>query len=330
MNRTNLITGPVMATYNPGSSVNLFSKEDVTVNNVIETFKIGDTAHGEQDERFSNVTPEVNLTPEGRWSAALIAALWPYANAIPGQSVVGGLGAPNTTDIPLVMNSGDGEIHTMPSAFVYKMPTIVLSAIKTLIGQAGFRGVMASGSSWATANSRYQITATGGSIVDSTYDPATIKTQAYTGAWTGITGFSSPSFDTESGFTIDFNVSLTAIGTDSLGIIDYRFKSIEVMAKCVPIGPTSTQLLTNMGFQGTNAARGRSLRYQAGTASTLNGALTITGADGINYVVLPVAGLRQAGFRFGSTVLRNGEVGFYSARTFTAGVQQPLFTLAAS
>ena len=335
INRTNLVTGPALASYTPtgGSAVKMFSKEDVSISLQIDTFKIGDVAHGEQDERFSNVIPETSFSPEGRWSAALIAALWPYANAIPGQSVIGGVaGAPGTSDSALVFNAADGEIHTIESAFVYKMPTLTLSSIKTLIGAVGWRGVRTSGSVWTTANGLYGITATGGAagFVDATYDPGTIKTQAYTGAWGAVTGFTT--IDTEAGWTVDFNVTLEPKSTDSLGIIDYRFKSLEVMAKCTPVQPTSTQILTNLQIQGSDAGRGRSLRYAPGglAGSTLNPALTITGADGIVYVTIPCAGLRQAGFKFGSTVLRDGEIGFYSARTFASGVQSALFTLAAS
>ena len=76
---------------------------------------------------------------------------------------------------------------------------------------------------------------------------------------------------------------------------------------------------------------------QAGTVQKLNagtGAVlhtdTLVGADAVTYLTIPKAALRTAGFRFGATVLKNGELGFYCARNFTAGVQQALMTLAAT
>ena len=45
-------------------------------------------------------------------------------------------------------------------------------------------------------------------------------------------------------------------------------------------------------------------------------------------VTLPYL-LKSAGYRFGSTALRNREIGFVAARTFTSGAQNALFTLGA-
>ena len=45
-------------------------------------------------------------------------------------------------------------------------------------------------------------------------------------------------------------------------------------------------------------------------------------------VTLKAVGLRTAGFRFGSTVLREGEIAFVASRPFSTGAGQPMFVLA--
>ena len=69
------------------------------------------------------------------------------------------------------------------------------------------------------------------------------------------------------------------------------------------------------------AVRGASL--QAGSAD-----LAITGADGTTIITLKSAQMVGAGYRFGLSVLRNGEVGWVATRPFVAGVPQALFSIA--
>jgi hypothetical protein len=317
MDRTTLVTGPAKCTFNGAT---FFSKTDIEPRFDQTTLNIEDSAHGITDQRVIEAMPEVSLTPDGRWSPALIAALWPHANARLGASIL------TSSDLPLVMSGSDGEIHTIPAAGVFKMPNILLSATKTLVGSATFRGCRTKGSIWSTNNSLYVVTGSGGTIDDATYDPLDIPVQGYVANWGAVAGFTA--MDTVDGWTIEFDMQVEPIGTDSIGALDYRFKSLSVMARGIPTTPTSTQSLAAALIQGTGARRGRSLS-QDGSGNPRSD-LVITGEDGIDYCTIKAAGIKQAGFRFGATVLRQGEIGFVAARTYSAGVQQPLFVLAAS
>lgn len=316
--RQSLVTGPAKITYN---SATCFTANDVAAKFSEQIVMIKDSAHGIAARRTEEVVVEADYQPEGRWSAAIIAAYWPYANTILGASLHG------SSNVPVVMNGADGEIHTIIAAAVHKMPTITLSSTKTIVGAVTMKGVRGNAAEWSDASNLYSVAATGGSIADATYDPGLIKTQGYKATWGSIAGFSA--FDTEDGFTVDFNLQVAPIGTDYYGILDYRFVSLEVMVKCKPIGPTSTQVLASLIAQGTGAKRGRDTRYQNDNA-TVNPDLVITGQDGIAYVTISAPGVEQAGYRFGATTLRQGEIGFVANRIFTTGVQQPLYTLAAS
>ena len=237
---------------------------------------------------------------------------------------------PSSVDVPLVVNgANNGEIHTLPCAAVTKLPDIILSATKSMIGSmtmTGIRGL--AGTSWTVGNSGsdgplMSIAGTGGSItpISGTFSPSDIITQPYVGTLSSVTGYTA--FDTETGWTISFDLQTERREVDALGTLDIKFKSIALMARCIPIGPSAANILATAKVQGSGAQRGRSF---ATTATQLQ----ITGANGINYLTIPATAVKTAGYRFGAISLRNDEVGFVAARTFSAGVQQPLYTVAIS
>lgn len=332
--RTGLVVGPAKLVHRGAT---LFTKDDFEVNTSVDTFNINTSPHGKVDERAIEAKAECSFTPEGRYAAALIGALWsPFANMKIGTSLVGYTATINgttgaatitavnsSTDEPLVISAADGQVHTIIAAAVTKPPDILLSATKTMIGQATISGVRQNGKAWTDADSLYTIGSADGdtNIADSTFAPSSIRTQPYTAIWTGISGFDT-AFESEDGFTVSWDVKTTDMKTDTSGVVDIRLTEIAVMVKCVPIGPTAAQIQAALKYQGSGSARGHSL---AGVGAQLQ----ITGADSTNYVTIPTASLKTAGYRFGSTALRNREIGFVAARTFSGGAQQPLFTLGA-
>lgn len=321
ISRTSLVTGPSLNSWN---GAKFFSKSDFNVKLDQQTQRIETSAHGKVDERVINVDAEVTITPEGRWNAAIVSALWPYAGSGLYADPVIGFSAGGASDVPLVMVS-TAETHTLVSAVLTKMPSIFLSTTKTMVGAATWRGIRANNSVWSSSTSLYTID-TGGapySLGDTTFAPSLIKEQPFVGVWGGTTGFGA--IQTQDGWTIDFNLSLEPLSVDAFGIIDYRYKELEVMAKCVPIGPTGQNVLDALKIEGSHAARGRSLNDD-GTGS-VSPNLVITGDDSVNYVTISAAALKTGGYRFGATVLRDDEIGFVATRTFSGGLQQPLFTL---
>lgn len=310
--RASLVRGPAKFVRGAAS---LFSKDDIALNIVRNTFDLNTAAHGKIEERDSDLTMEATFTPEGRWDAATIALLWPYASTLPGTSIFGAV------DTPGVFHAVDGALHTLISSAVTRMPSIILSANKTMIGPVTIGGVRANDGDWADANSLHTI-GTGAIFTDSGFSSAIIPTQEYTGVWGAVppTGFDG--IQTEDGWSIDFNLQLSPVATDAQGVIDMSFVSLDVVARCVPIDPTPAELLTELLVQGAGAARGRALN------STDD--LVITGADASTIITLKNCALRTAGFRFGGSVLREGEIAFVTSRPFASGVPGALFTLASA
>lgn len=320
--RASLVRGPSKNTFNGGTA---YSKEDFEININKETLPITTSATGKSDERVIEVQVETSFTPDGRWTTAILDAfINPFANMIPGASLL------TSADIPFVANGADGEIHTIQAACVTKLPDILLSAKKTLFGQLTIRGYRALGAGWTDADSLTALAGTGGSTVDATWNPANVVVQPYEAAWGSIAGFDA--FDTQDGWTISFNLETEEIEVDSAGKIDIAFKSLEVMAKCVPVGPTSAQIIAASKYQGLSGANGMTRGYSLNNdgAGGVTPDLVITGADGATVVTIAAANIKTAGFQFGATKLRAGEIGFVATRKWVTGAQQPLFTLAAA
>lgn len=313
--------GPSLNSYN---GAKCYAKDDFGIKLEKKTININTSPFGKVDERVIDVAAEATLTPEGRWSNALIAAWFtPFANMIRGTSLLG-IGS----DLPFVASANDGEVHTIASAAITKLPDIFLSAKKTLLGSMTFKGYRILGSNWTTASSLYTVT-TGGSVVDATFAPSKIVVQPYTAVWGSIAGFTT--VDTEEGWTISFNIHTKEIETDTAGTLDVRFQGIEIMAKCVPVGPTSANVLQAANIQGLSGTNGMNRGYSLNNDGSggVVADLVITGADGVTAVTVKAANIKGAGYEFGATKLREGEIGFVATRTFSAGAQQAIFSLVA-
>lgn len=316
--RVSLVRGPALCTWN---AAKFFSKEDFGIKLDLETIKIGTSAGQNQDERVVNVKAEANVIPEGRFTNALIGAIWtPFATYVRGTSLLTG------TDLPFVASASDGEIHTIIAGALTKLPDLYLSAKKTLIGAMTISGYRGLAKGWADSASIYTVAATGGSIADTTYTPSAIPVQAYTGAWGSVAGFTS--IDMEEGWTVSFNLKVKEWEVDTVGKILVTFEGIDVMAKCIPVGPTSTQIIAATRMQASGTTRGYSLANPTGSSASPD--LVITGADGATVITLKQANIKSEGFEFGNTKLRNGEIGFVATRPFASGAEAAIFSIVTS
>ncbi len=304
--RSNLVIGPGKLTHNGGT---FFSKDPIEASLLYETMDIATDAHGKVDERRIECAGVVPITPEGAWSAAARAALWPYASTLPGALIH------PVPDLPLVIHSNNNDRYTYKSAAITRMPDIFLSATKTIIGGAEFSCGRANNKNWNEPDSFLVIDSAAYS--DATFAPANIKVQSYLGDWSGKTGFGA--IETRDGWTINFNLRLEPQPLDSYGRLTWSFVSLDVMARCIPANVSQANIHTALGPH-TNL-RGSSLQNSSAD-------LIITGADATTIVTLKSAQLKSAGFRFGSLVLRQGELGWVATRPFAAGVPGALFTLA--
>jgi hypothetical protein len=219
-------------------------------------------------------------------------------------------------DYACVIHTFSGVKLTLYNAAVTRMPSLNLSAVKTIIGAVELEAFVKNGVDITAAGSRWAISNT--ALSDTSFDPANILTQAYTAAWG-----SSPwdSFQTKDGFVVDFNLGLEAVMTDALGTRTRRLSSLEVTARGTPAGIDENQLLTKLLLQDTGSGRGRSL-------SGSN--LLISGAGSNAYVQLYGAALKQAGMNFSAGLERMAELTWFATRTFATGTPNPLFYVGAT
>jgi hypothetical protein len=319
MTRSSIIRGPAKVTYR---SAEFWSQGDIETNMNLETFEIQTSVHGKVDERMKDVLPTVTLTPTGEWEN--LGVLFPYMSNQSGAiTTIGseiftasGGGAGDST---LVIHTLAGTSYTFNAAAITKMPDIILASTKTLLGPVTWGVVRKDDTPWSTADSLVIINeAAGAPSSTTTFDPANILTLPYTCAW------QSPlaTFQTKEGLIVSFDCGFDPTEVDGTGTMGMTLQNIGVMARMIPVGITEANLMTALKVQGTGAVRGRSLLAVAAdfTASPLGAAAGPT-------VVIKNAAIKQAGYRFGSTVLRIGETGFVAARAFPAGVAAPLFTV---
>lgn len=327
--RISLVRGPAIVTYlSPADKATLLKlsvKSDFDIKDTIETMTIDTSDAAHVDERAIEAHSEVSIVPAGIFTNAIIAGIYtPFATYRRGASLLG------TVDSPLIANAVDGEIHTVSSAAITKLPDLYLSAKKTLVGSMTFKGYRSLATGWNDANSLRTIAATGGTGVDSTFTPAGVIVQPYAATWGAVAGFAA--FDTQEGWTISFSIKTQEIEVDSAGKIDIAFDEITVMAKCIPVGPTSTQILAAMKMQGLTLPRGRGQSLQNDGAGGVTPDLVISGVNdaGATVITIGAAQLKTSTDQFGPFKLRAGEVGFVATRKFTAGVPQSLFSIVAA
>lgn len=304
--RANLSIGPGKLTIGSYSFAHL---QPFTLRLVLDRMQISPQHIGNLDERMLDVDAKLSVQPDGAWTPESRAALWPYASFRPGASLFAG-------DTDLTINCINAEKYRAEAAAVTKMPDILLSASKTMIGQAEFTLLGKDNTSWVGVDRFFSIGVE--AYTDPALTVASIKTQPYTAAWgTVLTGI-----ETEDGFNVSFDLGLAPAPSDSWGRLDWRFQSLQVRVSCIPINVTATQIRDALFIQDGNA-------YQRGGSMQAKGQpLTITGADGTVPITIPNAVFAEGGYRFGSNVYRQDAISFLSTRILTSGAPQALFTLA--
>lgn len=305
--RASIIGGPAKVVFSGGT---FFSKGDISLVTDTQTIDVESAVHGKIDERAVNINTEVSFEPVGEWEN--LAVLWPYQTptTLTGKSIF------TASDVPLVITGVDGAIYTLAAAAVSRMPDIHIGADKSAIGPVTFAAVRPNADvSWATGAAPLAITS--GAYSDATFGQAAIAIGPSTAAWGAVAGFTA--LETAAGWDIVFETGIGDVSTDAGGVCDKKLTRVGVMAKCVPVGPTAAQILAAAKL--TGLARGYSMNAQnAGVDLVITGTgLTVT---------VKAAGLKTSGYKFGSTILRNGEIGFVGTIGFAIGVPAALVVLA--
>jgi hypothetical protein len=310
ISRTDTIyRGRAIVTYD---GVTLYSSSPVTVRTRQELFDIPVAGAGVIDRKIKQVVTEVTLTPHGEISAGILSKLFPHTSATPGSSAV------PATDKSLVIHPANGkEKLTFKNAFVSKMPDLLLSTVKTALGQVTFTAFGTNAELWSVAE--HFVKVEDAAFSDTGLSASGVKTVPYTASlgalsapWNGIL--------TKTGWTVSFDVGLDAQEEDTVGIFDYLYNGqARISARCNPIGLKVADLHGLMLLQGTGAARGAS-----GTG--LKQALTITGGSGNIVLVVNNCVLETAPHQY-DIGDRVNELEFVTVRSLTTGALDALFSI---
>lgn len=294
MKRSEILRGPCRIDFKGQS---LFTTGDVKLDIDTPTQDIETSAQGKVGEILLDRMLKASFEPAGIWDTAKLAVTHPYFTTLPGAEIFT-LPNGNAGDSPLVIWSTDNKKFTAAAAAVTKMADINFAVDKNLFGGMEITGVGADEAEWSAADSLLKVETA--AYVDSAL--GSILRQSYLGAF-GASPLNS--FTTKEGFTLSFDMKISPIVIDKLGTVGFAFDTLSAMARCIPVGITEAQILARLKMQGSGAARGVSV------ATNDNMVITGTGVT----ATLNKAGIKQAGYQFGRTVLRIGEVGFVASRS---------------
>ena len=281
--RQSIIRGPGTITYN---SLKLFDKDGISAEIESSTESVN-SSFGSLDTIKTDQIGRVTLTPIGNLSEDLIALFYPswLQTPEPGRSIFG------SSDTPLTICSKAGTKVVFNSACITRFPEMRLSPVETAFGQVEFSALLANGKLASESNSFY-------SVGTQTYADGEAPRSGLTGFhYEGPFGsLSIP--DTLNGWTIGVDATLEPVTTDSQGTIDYTLGSVQVTARCTPLGLSESQILAALpALQG----RGNSIASANDLVITASGGLTVT---------LKCASLVTGPLNWGATSLRAGEIGF--------------------
>lgn len=296
INRNTILRGPGTVKF---GGVTVFDANGITCEIESATQGLPSSISGEIGTIKTDQTGKISFTPCGQISAAILAALFPYASAAIGSSACG------AADTPCVVHGMSGTRVTLVNCCVRKMPEIYLSPVKTAFGSVELAAAL--GLAKGPTDDAALYTVEQAAYDAGAPDPTGITGVAYAGTFGALL---IP--DTADGWTITPEVTLNPVSTDTLGTIDWTVASVGCTAKCTPLGLTEEQILAALP---ATRARG----------SLIGGDdLVVTGAGGLK-VTLHGASLVTGPLQWGNTQLRAGEIGFTAHRSFAGGVPGPVF-----
>lgn len=312
VNRTTLIRGP--ARVKSGASTYIFSKSDVRVTLNDAPFNI-DTDHaGTVDVRVGDRLGEVSFTPAGEWTTGVRDLLWPLKATNPenfvGSSVFG------ASDTALEICDSSNRLVTFTSAKVVRMPSIIGSATKTVLGDVTFSCIGQNNVDWTSAGSMLTNASGGGAFSASAFTVGNVKTEGFTVAW----GSGSPwsNVNTMDGFNVSFDLETQPVMEDIHGTVDFTYGNLIARCTLTMLNGSEQDLLGQFKqfIDGASAGRGKSLLPMAQSLVLTSSYATIT----LNNVILD----SPPSWRYQRTSPRLVDLRF---RTVAVG-GSPIFTIA--
>jgi hypothetical protein len=296
--RSQLTGGPAYAAFN---SKNIQFAEDSSVETALVTDVVATSLYGDIDEIYRDMVVKAHGRPLFYDTAAL-TTMFPYLAAAAGTTY------PGSSDVACAWNSNNGDVVTLTSALIGKMPDLELGVDGPVLGRMEIWGVLGNGDNAGTANSYYTLQ-TGQSYSNPAVPgTAVLGRQEFTAAWGSISGFTS--FQAQDKWTVSHELKLEPV-TIQGRTRAFKLASYRVLAKCKPLGPTMAQIDAALYAQGTGAAGGYRLSTNAAN-------LIITGSSSMT-VTLGNAALKTAGYVFGGKPLRLGELGWVSTLNINSG-----------
>jgi hypothetical protein len=304
IDRTLILRGPAMVTFNGAT---MFSQGDIEVPISVEAYPINVDAIGYVGSHRKERRCSISFTPSGQWDSvgAPLSVLYNFYRTMPpGSSIYSPIGQ-SPVDMPILLTSlVDGVTVQGNAAAITKLPDLILSTQKTIMGPITFEVIGTNNVPWSTAQSLITLGSVSTPVSTSPFNPANIVTNSFSLAISGLTGYTN--FQTQDGVVVSFDLTTKEQETDTDGIVDRYFQEIKVSARCIPLGMTEAQMIAAMQIQGGSAVRGSSL---TGTND-----LVITSATGHPIVTLNKPGLMSSRLVYASSKARMGEVVFEATR----------------
>jgi hypothetical protein len=302
IDRTTIITGPALVTF---GGQTFWSKGDITLKPVVEKFDIPTSSFGSVDKRIRDKRFEVTFEPEGRFTTALLAVLYPYAATNIGASIYG------STDRALVIHSRSGIRVTLHNAALTTLPSLRFAVGSTITGSVTFTALLkkdtdtgSGGAYFAVASATYP--------GDSAFSSSAILTRGYTATWLRAT--TDVDLPTREGWEIAFDLSLEPVIVDGIGTVDMRLSELRVTASCIPVGLSEEDILTSMQHA-----------QVMGSSIQDSQALEIAAEGGGAFFSMPNVALVESDLGWGAQRNRTGTCTWEAVRRIVSGVPEPLF-----
>jgi hypothetical protein len=296
--RTTIVRGPCKITY---ESQTFYSKAGVVLTTTNATFDKETDAYGIVSKAKTDFQMVVEFEPVGEIEA--LAVLFPHGNTAMGASIYG------TTDKALVIVSAD-KTYTILNAQITQMPTISCSANKTAFGSVQFTGLLKKDGD--PQNIEDYFTTGAGASIGTAFNPALMITAPYVATLGALDPFMSAE-----GFEISFDLALAPVVVDGIGTVDMSMQGLGCNITCVPTG--IEQLDFDTYFD--SLAAGNDLASTALDIST-----TTVGGLNFDCAAVQVTELQR---NFSAADNRLGTLTMSAKRTFNAGAQVALYTVAA-
>jgi hypothetical protein len=298
-NIESLELGP--AKYTLGSGATIASKSGATLTTSLSDYSVEGELSGMVHRRRLHLKAEVSFTPDDQITTNIIAALFPFLTSASGISAfIGSSGAA----VPLKIETMDGKKFELLDACLTKMPDLNFAVNKGLFGTCTFRARPAYGKAPGAADSLIK-------KGTSAWVAPTFANEDYCVGTPTLT-WDTTTIDSEGddGWTAQFNAKTNDVMANQR-LRDIRFMGFEIMVRGIPTDATPDTVITAAALNTDVVNSGESTRTIAKPLVLTMGGLILT---------IPLAAPVSAGFRFGATTIRNGEIGFVSVKNFSGPV----------